>query len=77
MTHTILRLPAVQARTGLSRSSIYLRISQNAFPRPVSLGGGPRARAVGWIEAEINEWLTNRVESSRATRVQATAKGVA
>ncbi|HHZ97669.1 MAG TPA: AlpA family phage regulatory protein, partial [Flavobacteriales bacterium] len=27
MTNTILRLPAVKVRTGLSRSSIYLRIS--------------------------------------------------
>src|ERR1041384_3744641 len=53
MVTTILRLPAVRARTGLSRSSIYLRISQERFPSPISLGG----RAVGWIEAEINEWL--------------------
>ena len=53
MTHTVLRLPAVKARTGLSRSTIYLRVSQGAFPAPVSLGG----RAVGWIEAEVNAWL--------------------
>jgi prophage regulatory protein len=61
MTHTVLRLPAVKARTGLSRSTIYLRISQGAFPRPVSLG----ARAVGWVEIEIQEWLEQRIEASR------------
>jgi len=61
MTTSILRLPDVKARTGLSRSTIYLRVSEGAFPAPVSLGG----RAVGWIEAEIDEWLAERVEESR------------
>ena len=61
MTHTILRLPAVKTQTGLSRSTIYLRVSQGVFPRPVSLGG----RAVGWLEAEIQEWLQRRIEASR------------
>jgi prophage regulatory protein len=49
MTHTILRLPAVKSATGLSRSTIYLRIAQGAFTHPVSLG----ARAVGWPEHEV------------------------
>src|SRR4051812_31631221 len=35
---TILRLPAVKAQTGYSRSTIYLRVSQGLWPRPVSLG---------------------------------------
>ena len=60
-THTILRLPAVKARTGLSRSTIYLRIAEGSFPKPVSLGG----RAVGWIEAEVNDWLKQQIEASR------------
>jgi predicted DNA-binding transcriptional regulator AlpA len=55
MVHSILRLPAVKTRTGLSRSTIYLRVSQGTFPRPVSLGG----RAVGWAR-----------ESRRAARSQ-------
>ena len=61
MATTILRLPAVKARTGLSRSTIYLRLSEGRFPTPISLGG----RAVGWIEAEVNEWLTEHIEASR------------
>ena len=61
MPHTVLRLPVVKARTGLSRSTIYLRVSQGAFPAPVSLGG----RAVGWIEAEVDAWLTAQIEKSR------------
>jgi prophage regulatory protein len=51
----------VKASTGLSRSTIYLRVSQGTFPTPVSLG----ARAVGWLEAEIQEWLQRRIEASR------------
>ena len=61
MANIILRLPEVKTRIGLSRSSIYLRVSQGAFPPPVSLGG----RAVGWIESEVDEWLANRIAESR------------
>ena len=64
MTHTILRLPAVKTNTGLSRSTIYLRVSQGTFPKPVSLGG----RAVGWLEAEIQEWLQRRIDASRKAK---------
>lgn len=61
MAHVILRLPEVKARTGLSRSSIYLRIANGDFPRSVSLGG----RAVGWVEADVERWLADKIESSR------------
>jgi prophage regulatory protein len=63
MTHTILRLPNVKASTGLSRSTIYLRISQGTFPKPVKLGG----RAVGWVQTEVQEWLQRQIEASRRT----------
>jgi prophage regulatory protein len=59
---SILRRKQVQARTGLSRSTIYLRIAEGSFPKPVSLG----ARAVGWLESDIEQWLTSRVEESRS-----------
>ena len=61
---TLLRLPTVKAITGLSRSTIYLRISEDRFPKPVSLGG----RAVGWIEAEIDDWVNQQIDTSRTTR---------
>lgn len=63
MTYAILRLPAVKEVTGLSRSTIYLRISEGRFPKPVSLGD----RAVGWIEAEVQEWLKQQIVASRRT----------
>ncbi len=45
----IVRRPAVEALSGYSRSTIYLRISEGLFPRPVSLG----RRAVGWPAREV------------------------
>lgn len=64
MVNSILRLPDVKARTGLSRSTIYLRISNDDFPEPISLGG----RAVGWLESEINDWLDAKIQDSRCSR---------
>jgi prophage regulatory protein len=61
MATAILRLPAVKTRTGLSRSTIYLRVSEGSFPKPVGLGG----RAVGWVEEEIDDWLAERIAASR------------
>lgn len=61
MTDRILRLPDVKTRTGLSRSTIYLRVSEETFPQPVKLG----ARAVGWLESEIETWLQDCIEETR------------
>ena len=58
---SIIRRREVQARTGLSRSTIYLRCAQGSFPGPISLGG----RAVGWIEDEVENWLQQQVAASR------------
>lgn len=57
----ILRLPEVMSRTGLSRSSIYAYMAKSTFPLHIHLG----ARSVGWLENELQEWLTSRTESSR------------
>lgn len=64
MSNVILRLPAVKSRTGLARSTIYLRMSQGTFPKQISLGG----RTVGWVESEIEMWLSNQIEQSRTNR---------
>ena len=55
------RLPDVMARTGLSRSTIYVRVGEGSFPKPVQLG----ARAVGWIEEEVDGWIRQQIEASR------------
>ena len=61
MSYKILRLPALKELTGLSRSTLYLRISKNEFPAPISLGG----RAVGWVEEDVENWLAEKIEASR------------
>lgn len=60
---SILRLPAVKARTGLSRSTIYARIREGLglFPLPVKLG----PRAVGWLASDIDAWIAEQIERSR------------
>jgi prophage regulatory protein len=49
MKRSILRIPAVKNESGLARSTIYLRIKEGLWTRPVSLG----ARAVGWPSYEV------------------------
>lgn len=56
MPDKIFRRPAVQDITGLSRSTLYAMIAEGRFPAPVKLG----TRAVGWREADLNEWLASR-----------------
>jgi prophage regulatory protein len=58
----LIRLPKVLEATGLSRSSVYNRISQGTFPRPVRTG----PRTVAWVSEEINEWIRLTVAASRA-----------
>lgn len=57
----ILRRKQVEARTGLSRSTIYAYMAAGMFPKPVKIG----SRAVGWVESEISQFLNAQVEQSR------------
>lgn len=58
---SILRLPKVKERTGLSRATIYLRMQQGSFPKSINLG----ARAVGWLESDIDLWIHHQIEQSQ------------
>lgn len=64
MANNILRLPEVKRKTGQSRSTIYDKVQRREFPAPVKIG----KRAVGWIEAEIEAWLGERIAASRKTK---------
>ena len=57
MAHTILRLPAVKSASGYARSTIYLRIAQRLWTKPVRLG----ARAVGWPADEVQALNAARI----------------
>ena len=67
MAHTILRLPAVKAETGYSRSTIYLRISQGLWPKQVSLG----PRCVGWPSHEVAALNAARIAGKRDDEIRA------
>jgi prophage regulatory protein len=58
---SILRLPDVMKRVGLKHASIYERMAAGSFPKQISLG----ARAVGWLEHEIDAWLISRISAAR------------
>lgn len=56
MSFTILRRPDVEARVGLSRATIYAKMADGTFPKPIRLS----QRAVGWRTDDIDEWLAAR-----------------
>jgi len=40
---------------------LYSKVAEGTFPRPISLG----ARAVGWVDTEVDAWVSGRIEQSR------------
>ena len=64
---TILRRKQVEAETGYSRSTIYLRISQGLFVKPVSLG----ARAVGFPAGEVTALNAARIAGKTDAEIRA------
>lgn len=48
-----LKLKEVMEKTALSRSAIYRKMSEDAFPKSVNLGD----RAVAWVESEVDDWM--------------------
>jgi len=67
MAHIILRRPSVEAKTGLSRSSIYRMIQSGEFPAPVKLS----KRSVGWDSEAVQQWINDRIEESHQENSQA------
>jgi len=56
---TLLRLPAVLARVGLTKSPLYAAIKVGNFPAPVQISNN----AVAWIESEIDSWIASKISS--------------
>jgi prophage regulatory protein len=65
--NTILRRKPVQAETGYSRSTLYLRISQGLFTRPVRLG----TRSVGWPAVEVDALNAARIAGKTDAELRA------
>lgn len=49
----LIRLPEVQHRVGLGRSTIYRWMAEGKFPKPTQLGG----YAVAWAEEDVDAWI--------------------
>jgi prophage regulatory protein len=62
----LLKRPVVEDRTGLSKSVLYDKIRRGEFPRPVSV----TAKAVAWVEAEVNDWIASCVAERDARGAQ-------
>ena len=64
MARSLIRLAAVVARTGLSKSTIYARIQAGEFPKPVSLGASSKSAHTSlsaWVDDEVSEWIDARI----------------
>ena len=59
----VLRLPEVQKRVALSRSSIYAAVAKGTFPAPIKLSADEGARAVGWLAEEIDQYIADRIQA--------------
>ncbi len=60
MVDTILRLPQVLSRTGLSRSLLYQKINEGTFPKQIPLG----VRAIGFSESSVNRWIDLQIKAA-------------
>ena len=64
----VIRLPEVTHVTGLSSSSVYLRLNESddnkyydpTFPRPFSLAANGKRGAVGWLLSQVLRWIYNQ-----------------
>jgi prophage regulatory protein len=61
---SILRLPDVLARVGLSRPTLYRLIALGTFPRALPLG----PQAVGWRASDVDQWIADRINPTDAAR---------
>lgn len=54
----LLRRREVQTLTTLSKSTLYAKIKDGSFPRPLSLG----KQAVAWRASDIEAWIQAQPE---------------
>lgn len=59
---TILDRAQVTQRTSLKKESINRMARAGEFPQPIRLG---ERRRVGWIEAEVEQWIAEQIAASR------------
>ena len=58
----LIRLKSVLSRTGLTRSTLYLMMERNDFPKPLKIA----ERCVAWPESEIDAWIDSKIADREA-----------
>lgn len=66
MPNMILKIHDVTKHCGVSRTWLYAAIQRGEFPAQVELG----PRSVGWLESDIQEWISSRPKKQDAKSVQ-------
>lgn len=64
----ILRLKSVLDKTGDSKAGLYSKLARGVFPKPIKLSD----RAVGWLESEVEQWISDRVKFTREREEEVT-----
>ncbi|WP_219272922.1 AlpA family transcriptional regulator [Pseudomonas sp. Xaverov 83] len=67
----LLRRRDVEQKTGKSRAAIYADIRSGTFPEPIPIG----INSVAWLEAEIDQWIADRMEERNQTREKKAMRG--
>ena len=62
---SLLRLPHVMERTGLSRASVYLHVTKGVLTQPVKIG----ERSAAWPEDEIDAINAARIAGKSDTEI--------
>lgn len=52
----LLRIDEVSAKTTLAKSTLWLKISQGKFPKPIKLSPAVNV----WKDSDINAWIESR-----------------
>ena len=60
-SNELLRIREVCRRTGMSRTTVYDRISKGAFPKPLHLS----SRLVVWPSYDVDEWINRTITQLR------------
>ena len=52
-----LRISEVLDRVGVSRPTIYRRMSKGSFPKQIAIG----ANSVAWLESDVTQWMVDQM----------------
>lgn len=59
---SLLRIAAIKARTGLSRTAIYRLIASHQFPAPIHIAG---TRNSLWPSTVIDKWIGDALRENK------------